>query len=122
MKIKIKNVIFMEGQEEVIEQLYEGEQVVKNEATYLSYKDEEGIKNVIKLTPKALVLTRFGQQNTRMEFRLGQANAAIMTPAGLQNLTTESTYFEHTQGSVKIDYILSQHNLKFAEYKLEIRY
>ncbi|OFI49458.1 hypothetical protein BG261_02455 [Floricoccus tropicus] len=120
MKIKIKNIVLADGEEEVIEQIHDGQVVEKNGWIYLTYVDEEGFKNVIKLNDESLMLTRFAEQNTKMNFILGQAEATIMTPVGVQFLTTDTSRFEKNGNHVKIDYSLNQNNFKFADYKLEI--
>ncbi|WEV45739.1 DUF1934 domain-containing protein [Streptococcaceae bacterium ESL0687] len=122
MKIKIKNTILVEGQKEVIENAYQGEVIQKKDNIYLSYVDEEERKNVIKIGADSLVLTRFSNPKTKMEFRLGQAPATIITPVGIQELVTETRAFRQGEGLVELDYSLLQNNLKFADYKLEIRF
>jgi Uncharacterized protein conserved in bacteria len=122
MEVTIKNTITYDNDQEVVEQTYPAELTEKSGYTYLKYEDEEKVANVIKFNEDSLVLTRFGQENTKMKFKKGKTDSTIMTPVGVQHIDTETTLFDNTDQTIKISYVLSKNNQKFADYSLEIKY
>ena len=97
---------------------------------YIKYEESEltGFKNtstMVKISPDAVLLSRFGDVESRMEFELGQKRLCnYNTPYGAIPVATE--LFELTNnlnksgGNAKFSYSLDFNNEKFAVNTLDI--
>ena len=91
MKIRMKNQIQLDGQTELIDQMYDAEWTQKGDYHYLLFKNEEDEKVVLKFHDTELNMTRFSNPKTLMRFIKGdRALVGVPTPMGLQTLITDT--------------------------------
>ncbi|MGT2846306.1 DUF1934 domain-containing protein [Streptococcus massiliensis] len=125
MKISIKNQIELDGQIELIDQLYPVEWKEKGDYHYLLYQNEEAEKVVLKFNDQELVMTRFSEPKSMMRFLKNEAaQVAIHTPLGLQHFLTQTEFYalDLPQQTLNLHYRLTTIDSQqvFAHYKLQI--
>lgn len=125
MQIRLTNEIDLDGQMEVIDQVYPVEVISKKNQLYLIFINEEGEKVVIKCDDTELTMTRFSTPKSFMRFLANQeAIVVIPTPLGLQHfVTVTKDYLLDVQAkAIRLHYDLKQLEGKgiFASYKMEI--
>ena len=127
MNITIKNQIQLDGETELIKQVYPVQVTEKNDQIYLVYQNEENEKVIIKCGVEELVMTRYSTPKSIMRFHKDNpALVAIPTPIGMQYLMTETDlyHFDIENNRVRINYQLKQIETEavFADYQLEIQW
>lgn len=125
MQIRLTNEIDLDGQMEVIDQVYPVEVISKKNQLYLIFTNEEGEKVVIKCDDMELTMTRFSTPKSFMRFLANQeAIVVIPTPLGLQHfVTVTKDYLLDVQAqAIRLYYDLKQLEGEeiFASYKMEI--
>lgn len=125
MQIRLTNEIDLDGQMEVIDQVYPVEVISKKNQLYLIFINEEGEKVVIKCDDTELTMTRFSTPKSLMRFLANQeAIVVIPTPMGLQHfVTVTKDYLLDVQAqAIRLHYDLKQLEGEgiFASYKMEI--
>lgn len=125
MQIRLTNEIDLDGQMEVIDQVYPVEVISKKNQLYLIFTNEEGEKVVIKCDDTELTMTRFSTPKSLMRFLANQeAIVVIPTPMGLQHfVTVTKDYLLDVQAqAIRLYYDLKQLEGEgiFASYKMEI--
>lgn len=124
MQINIKNQITLDGEVELIHEVYEGDLTLKGNFAYLMYKNDEGEKVVIKFNKTSLVMTRFSNPQSIMRFENNQfASCNIPTPMGVQKIVSKTNRFEYENDVVSLTYDLLPHieaEQALASYQLEI--
>lgn len=125
MQIRLTNEIDLDGQMEVIDEVYPVEVIQKKEQLYLMFTNEEGEKVVIKCDEKELTMTRFSTPKSLMRFLANQeAIVVIPTPVGLQHFVTVTTAYQLDvlEQTIRLDYDLKQLEAEgvFASYRMEI--
>ncbi|MGT2753356.1 DUF1934 domain-containing protein [Streptococcus ovis] len=125
MQIHLTNEIDLDGQMEVVDQVYPVEVLRKKNQLYLMYTNEEQEKVVIKCDDKELSMTRFSSPKTLMRFLSNQeAIVVVPTPIGLQHFVTVTNEYQLDEEaqSIRLHYDLKQLEAEgiFASYRMEI--
>lgn len=125
MQIRLRNEIDLDGQLEVIDQVYPVEITEKNNQLYLIFLNEEKEKVLIKSGENELVMTRFSDPKSIMRF-LADKDAVISlpTPVGIQHFVTSTHRYEldRNEQEIKLDYDLKtlETGQLFARYRMTI--
>ncbi|MTB64962.1 DUF1934 family protein [Streptococcus sp. zg-86] len=125
MKIGIHNEIDLDGQLEVIEQVYEAEVVEKGDFLYLTYQNEEKERVVLKINQQECTMTRFSTPKSVMQFISNETSVTqIATPVGMQILNVVTDFYQKEEKQVTIRYALRipQTGQDLARYKLCIQW
>ncbi|MGT2799382.1 DUF1934 domain-containing protein [Streptococcus marmotae] len=125
MKIGIHNEIDLDGQLEVIEQVYEAEAVEKGDFLYLTYQNEEKERVVLKINQQECTMTRFSTPKSVMQFLSNETSVTqIATPVGVQILHVVTDFYQKEGNQVTIRYTLRipQTGQDLARYKLRIQW
>ncbi|GGE32001.1 DUF1934 domain-containing protein [Streptococcus himalayensis] len=125
MKIDIYNEIDLDGQLEVIEQVYEAEAVEKGDFLYLTYQNEEKERVVLKINQQECTMTRFSTPKSVMQFLSNETSVTqIATPVGVQILHVVTDFYQKEGNQVTIRYALRipQTGQDLARYKLRIQW
>ena len=125
MKIRMKNQIQLDGQTELIDQIYDAEWTQKGNHHYLLFKNEEDEKVVLKFHDTELTMTRFSNPKTLMRFiKDDRALVGVPTPMGMQTLMTDTQryYLDLDKQIIFLDYQLKTPDGErlFADYQMEI--
>ena len=125
MKIRMKNQIQLDGQTELIDQMYDAEWTQKGDYHYLLFKNEENEKVVLKFHDTELNMTRFSNPKTLMRFiKDDRALVGVPTPMGLQTLITDTQryHLDLEKQIIFLDYQLKTPDGErlFATYRMEI--
>lgn len=121
----MKNQIQLDGQTELIDQMYDAEWTQKGDYHYLLFKNEENEKVVLKFHDTELNMTRFSNPKTLMRFIKGdRALVGVPTPMGLQTLITDTQcyHLDLEKQIIFLDYQLKTPDGErlFATYRMEI--
>lgn len=125
MQIRLRNEIDLDGQLEVIDQVYPVEITEKNNQLYLIFLNEEKEKVLIKSGENELVMTRFSDPKSIMRF-LADKDAVISlpTPVGIQHFVTSTHRYglDRNEQEIKLDYDLKtlETGQLFARYRMTI--
>ena len=125
MQIRLRNEIDLDGQLEVIDQVYPVEITEKNNQLYLIFLNEEKEKVLIKSGENELVMTRFSDPKSIMRF-LADKDAVISlpTPFGIQHFVTSTHRYglDRNEQEIKLDYDLKtlETGQLFARYRMTI--
>ncbi|MGT2711475.1 DUF1934 domain-containing protein [Streptococcus oriscaviae] len=125
MQIRLRNEIDLDGQLEVIDQVYPVEVTEKNNQLYLIFLNEEKEKVLIKSGENELVMTRFSDPKSIMRF-LADKDAVISlpTPVGIQHFVTSTHRYglDRNEQEIKLDYDLKtlETGQLFARYRMTI--
>ncbi|NQG96973.1 DUF1934 domain-containing protein [Streptococcus suis] len=127
MNIRLRNEIDLDGQLEVIDQIFPVEVKEKDGKLYLIYQNDEAEKVVIKCDEEELVMTRFSNPKSIMRFVKEQdAIVTIPTPMGIQHFVTQTSLYQMSaeQQELALHYDLKglEHQQKFASYKMHIEW
>ncbi|HFI0672440.1 TPA: DUF1934 domain-containing protein [Streptococcus suis] len=127
MQIHLRNEIDLDGQLEVIDQIFPVEVKEKDGKLYLIYKNDEAEKVVIKCDEEELVMTRFSNPKSIMRFVKEQdAIVTIPTPMGIQHFVTQTILYQLSteQQELILHYDLNglENHQKFASYKMHIEW
>ena len=123
MKIRMKNEIQLDGQMEVVDQVYEVDYKDKGDYAYLIYENEDQERVVLKFHDKELVMTRFSTPKTIMRFvKDEEAVVTLPTPMGIQHFVTETSHYQLTDQVLQLHYQLKplEGEQIFASYQMEI--
>lgn len=125
MQIHLRNEIDLDGQLEVIDQIFPVEVKEKDGKLYLIYQNDEAEKVVIKCDEEELVMTRFSNPKSIMRFVKEQdAIVTIPTPMGIQHFVTQTILYQLSaeQQELILHYDLNglENHQKFASYKMHI--
>ena len=125
MKIRMKNQIQLDGQTELIDQIYDAEWTQKGDHHYLLFKNEEDEKVVLKFHDTELTMTRFSNPKTLMRFiKDDRALVGVPTPMGMQTLMTDTRRYnlDLDKQIIFLDYQLKTPDGErlFADYQMEI--
>lgn len=125
MKIRMKNQIQLDGQTELIDQIYDAEWTQKGDHHYLLFKNEEDEKVVLKFHDTELTMTRFSNPKTLMRFiKDDRALVGVPTPMGIQTLMTDTQryHLDIDKQIIFLDYQLKTPDGErlFADYQMEI--
>ena len=125
MKIRMKNQIQLDGQTELIDQIYDAEWTQKGNHHYLLFKNEEDEKVVLKFHDTELTMTRFSNPKTLMRFiKDDRALVGVPTPMGMQTLMTDTqrSHLDLDKQIIFLDYQLKTPDGErlFADYQMEI--
>ena len=125
MKIRMKNQIQLDGQTELIDQIYDAEWTQKGNHHYLLFKNEEDEKVVLKFHDTELTMTRFSNPKTLMRFiKDDRALVGVPTPKGMQTLMTDTQryHLDLDKQIIFLDYQLKTPDGErlFADYQMEI--
>ena len=125
MKIRMKNQIQLDGQTELIDQIYDAEWTQKGNHHYLLFKNEEDEKVVLKFHDTELTMTRFSNPKTLMRFiKDDRALVGVPTPMGMQTLMTDTRRYnlDIDKQIIFLDYQLKTPDGErlFADYQMEI--
>ena len=124
MKIRMKNQIQLDGQTELIDQIYDAEWTQKGNHHYLLFKNEEDEKVVLKFHDTELTMTRFSNPKTLMRFiKDDRALVGVPTPMGMQTLMdTQRYHLDFDKQIIFLDYQLKTPDGErlFADYQMEI--
>ena len=125
MQIRLRNEIQLDGQMEVVDQVYPVEVMQKKDHVYLIFHNEEEEKTVIKCDDKELVMTRFSTPKSIMRFLPEkEAIVTLHTPLGIQHFVTATDHYqlEAEKGRIELHYALKQLEGDgiFATYRMEI--
>lgn len=123
MKIRMKNEIQLDGQMEVVDQVYEVDYKDKGDYAYLIYENEDQERVVLKFHDKELVMTRFSIPKTIMRFvKDEEAVVALPTPMGIQHFVTDTSHYQLTDQVLQLHYQLKplEGEQIFASYQMEI--
>ncbi|WP_061593563.1 DUF1934 domain-containing protein [Streptococcus gordonii] len=125
MKIRMKNKIQLDGQTELIDQMYDAEWTQKGAYHYLLFKNEEDEKVVLKFHDTELNMTRFSNPKTLMRFiKDDRTLVGVPTPMGMQTLMTDTRryYLDLEKQIIFLDYQLKTPDGErlFATYRMEI--
>lgn len=125
MKIRMKNQIQLDGQTELIDQIYDAEWTQKGNHHYLLFKNEEDEKVVLKFHDTELTMTRFSNPKTLMRFiKDDRALVEVPTPMGIQTLMTDIQryHLDLDKQIIFLDYQLKTPDGErlFADYHMEI--
>lgn len=123
MKIRMKNEIQLDGQMEVVDQVYEVDYKDKGDYAYLIYENEDQERVVLKFHDKELVMTRFSNPKTIMRFvKDEEAVVTLPTPMGIQHFVTDTSHYQLTDQVLQLHYQLKQLEGEqiFASYQMEI--
>ncbi|HEM6082395.1 TPA: DUF1934 domain-containing protein [Streptococcus suis] len=127
MQIHLRNEIDLDGQLEVIDQIFPVEVKEKDGKLYLIYQNDEAEKVVIKCDEEELVMTRFSNPKSIMRFVKEQdAIVTIPTPMGIQHFVTQTILYQLSaeQQELILHYDLNglENHQKFASYKMHIEW
>lgn len=127
MQIHLRNEIDLDGQLEVIDQIFPVEVKEKDGKLYLIYQNDEAEKVVIKCDENELVMTRFSNPKSIMRFVKEQdAIVTIPTPMGIQHFVTQTILYQLSaeQQELILHYDLNglENHQKFASYKMHIEW
>lgn len=127
MQIHLRNEIDLDGQLEVIDQIFPVEVKEKDGKLYLIYQNDEAEKVVIKCDEEELVMTRFSNLKSIMRFVKEQdAIVTIPTPMGIQHFVTQTILYQLSaeQQELILHYDLNglENHQKFASYKMHIEW
>ena len=112
-----------------IEMMTTGAYYLRNGKHYILYdelsEDNEIVKNVIKIGPKSVELTRKGGQSSHMVFEEGKENLSYYdTPFGslLMGVNTSNIDWieEEEQMHLKVDYDLSMNSDHVSKCKIDV--
>ena len=125
MKIRMKNQIQLDGQIELIDQVYEAELIQKGGYHYLQFVNEEEERVILKFHDAELNMTRFSSPKTAMRFvKDGKALVGIPTPMGVQTFVTETHFYQvdWANQALNIHYELKSQDEErlFASYQMTI--
>ena len=125
MKIRMKNQIQLDGQTELIDQMYDADWIQKGTYHYLSFVNEEGEKVILKFHESELVMTRFSTPKSVMRFvKEGEAPVGISTPMGIQQFKTSTSRYcaDIENQQIQFDYQLTtlDGGQVFADYQMNI--
>lgn len=123
MKIRMKNEIQLDGQMEVVDQVYEVDYKDKGDYAYLIYENEDQERVVLKFHDKELVMTRFSTPKTIMRFvKDEEAVVTLPTPMGIQHFVTDTSHYQLTDQVLQLHYQLKplEGEQIFASYQMEI--
>lgn len=123
MKIRMKNEIQLDGQMEVVDQVYEVDYKDKGDYAYLIYENEDQERVVLKFHDKELVMTRFSNPKTIMRFvKDEEAVVTLPTPMGIQHFVTDTSHYQLTDQVLQLHYQLKplEGEQIFASYQMEI--
>ncbi|HFI0645263.1 TPA: DUF1934 domain-containing protein [Streptococcus suis] len=125
MQIHLRNEIDLDGQLEVIDQIFPVEVKEKEGKVYLIYQNDEAEKVIIKCDENELVMTRFSNPKSIMRFVKEQdAIVTIPTPMGIQHFVTQTSLYQLSaeQQELVLHYDLKglENQQKFASYKMKI--
>ncbi len=125
MQIFLRNEIDLDGQLEVMDQVYPVDITEKNGLLYLMFTNEEGEKVALKAGDKELVMTRFSTPKSIMRFvKEQEAVVTIPTPMGIQHFVTVTSLYEldKSQQSLTLHYVLRalDSEQEFASYQMKI--
>lgn len=117
-----------EGQEQKLEQNYQGTFTEKNGKFYAIYAEDaqsglEGTKTTLKWDEKQLLILRTGTVNHRQEFLMSQVDYSVYeTPYLKLNLKAETTYLYHVckDGAwhLQVEYLLYHGEDYYGKIKL----
>jgi len=121
----MKNQIQLDGQTELIDQIYDAEWTQKGSYHYLLFKNEEDEKVVLKFHDTELTMTRFSNPKTLMRFiKDDRALVGVPTPMGTQTLMTDTQryHLDIDKQIIFLDYQLKTPDGErlFADYQMEI--
>ncbi|HFI0353224.1 TPA: DUF1934 domain-containing protein [Streptococcus suis] len=127
MQIHLRNEIDLDGQLEVIDQIFPVEVKEKDGKLYLIYQNDEAEKVIIKCDEEELVMTRFSNPKSIMRFVKEQdAIVTIPTPMGIQHFVTQTILYQLSaeQQELILHYDLNglENHQKFASYKMHIEW
>lgn len=125
MQIRLRNEIDLDGQLEVIDQVYPVEVTEKNNQLYLVFLNEEKEKVLIKSGENELVMTRFSNPKSIMRFIADKdAVISLPTPVGIQHFMTSTHRYglDRNEQEIKLDYDLKtlETGQLFARYRMTI--
>ena len=122
MKIRMRNKIQFDDQQEVVDQLYDVELREKGDFSYLLFYNEDQEKVVLKFNGEELVMSRFSNPKTIMRFlKDSDSLAYIPTPIGMQEFIIQTSHYEVGEEKIELAYQLqNKEGVPFANYSLEI--
>lgn len=127
MKIYLRNEIQMDEETEQIVQEFPVEVIEKKGIFYLSYRNDEGEKVVMKADEDEFLMTRFSTPKTRFRFMPNQeAIVTLPTPLGIQQFVTRTHLYRR---DIAGQTIALSYELKplggdgiFATYQMTLRW
>lgn len=125
MHIRLQNEIDLDGQIEVIDQVYPVDVTEKNGLFYLIFTNEEEEKVALKAGDSELVMTRFSNPKSIMRFiKEQEAVVTIPTPMGIQHFVTDTYHYllDRQKQSIDLHYVLRalESEQEFARYQMKI--
>ncbi|MCH4886938.1 DUF1934 domain-containing protein [Acidaminobacter sp. JC074] len=131
--IDIKSTIEqIDGEEQVIEMLTEGELFEKNGSIYLMYHESEvsgmeGSRTMLKIDHDVITMTRFGGTKSKIVFEVGHPMESVYhTPYGAFDMHVETESLEHSvdvdklKGHIDIKYQMVLEQVSSSKNHLEI--
>ncbi|HFR4576102.1 DUF1934 domain-containing protein [Streptococcus suis] len=125
MQIRLRNEIDLDGQLEVVDQVFPVDVKEKDGSLYLLYTNDEKEKVAIKCGEAELTMTRFSNPKSIMRFLAdGEAIVTVPTPLGIQHFVTHTKGYQldRENQSVLLAYDLKglENQQLFASYQMEI--
>ena len=132
--LDIKSVIKqIDGEENTIEMMTEGELFEKNKSIFLIYYESEvsgmeGSKTMLKISDDTVTMTRFGSTTSKIVFDQAHPMKLVYkTPYGNFNMTVKTSALESSfdleklSGYIKVDYEMTLESLSNSINHLEIK-
>lgn len=118
--ITIRGVHTLDHEDNDVEMIVRGDYYQKNGKHYILYEEilegmEEGIKNVIKISPSSMDIIKKGIANSHMLFEKNKKNlSCYSTPMGdlVIGIQANHFYMEEQEDSIKVN----------VDYSLDINY
>lgn len=118
--ITIRGVHTLDHEDNDVEMIVRGDYYQKNGKHYILYEEilegmEEGIKNVIKISPSSMDIIKKGITNSHMLFEKNKKNlSCYSTPMGdlVIGIQANHFYMEEQEDSIKVN----------VDYSLDINY
>lgn len=125
MQIRLINEIDLDGQIDVIDQVFPVEVVEKAQQLYLIFQNSEDEKVVLKCQDDELTMTRFSNPKSIMRFvHQEEVVVTVPTPIGIQHFVTNTTRYQlsRDEQTLSMDYVLRPLDADqiFATYKMRI--
>lgn len=129
-KIKVKTMIWNNGEEETFELTTFGRYYEKGDSSYLQYEElleEDTVKSIVKVSEDEVLILRSGAVNMRMVFSAGDKHTGRYETSygvmGVETITKKLAHkLEEHRGSIDVLYELHMQGALAGTYQLEISF